>query len=216
MRIHVLIETLSVAKTMMYNVPHLIDEDSLSNLGSAAEKLEESLKIDCKAIFEGINGETCNNVNLLNLDLVFKIGLPMFFLGSASVIDHLDVEEDINQISSDTKQPVELIFQLVRNYKAIPHAVASYKIERPDFELNRFGSLSAELIKEYKLTRVHTTLDESLCHGYFFNFLTRPRSPENNHYLMHLETVLNQFAHVNVLFTLLPKVVNDFDQEHPT
>lgn len=96
MRIHILIETLSVAKTMMYHVPHLIDEDSLSNLGSAIEKLEESLRIDCKEIFEGMNGETCNAVNLLNLDLAFKIGLPLFFLGSASVIDHLDVEEDIN------------------------------------------------------------------------------------------------------------------------
>lgn len=210
MRIHVLIETLSVAKTIMYHVPHLIDEKILSNLGNAVEKLEKSLKIDCKSIFEGINEETCKNVNLLNLDLAFKIGLPMFFLGSASVIEQLE-EEDINQISSDTKQPVELIFQLVRNYKAIPHAVASYKVERPDFDFNRFGSLSAELIKEYKFTRVHTTLDESICHGYFFNFLTRPRSPENNHNLMHLETVLNQFAHVNVLYTLLPKVDVDSD-----
>lgn len=74
---------------------------------------------------------------------MFKIGLPLFFLGSGSVIDHLDVEEDINQISSDTKQPVELVFQLVRNYKAIPHAVASFKKESPDFELNQCGSLSA-------------------------------------------------------------------------
>lgn len=62
MRLYVLVETLSVAKTMMYHVPHLIDEDIISNLGSAVEKLEESLKIDCKAIFEGVNGETCEAV----------------------------------------------------------------------------------------------------------------------------------------------------------
>lgn len=103
MRLHVLIETLSVAKTMMYHVPHLIDEDILKNLANAVEKLEESLRIDCKAIFEGMNSETCDAVKLLNLDFVFKIGLPLFFLGSSSVIDRLDVEEDINQISSDTK-----------------------------------------------------------------------------------------------------------------
>ena len=80
----------------MYHVPHLIDEDSLSDLGSAIEKLEESLHIDCKHIFEGINEETCDVRKMLNLDLAFKIGLPLFFIGNTSVIDQFDFEEDIN------------------------------------------------------------------------------------------------------------------------
>lgn len=54
------------------------------------------------------------------MDLALKIGLPLFFLGSPSVIDHLDFEEDISQISNDTKQPVELVMRLVRNFKSIP------------------------------------------------------------------------------------------------
>jgi hypothetical protein len=62
MRIYILTETLSPVKTIMYHVPHLFDEDSLSNLGDAVEKLEESLHINCKDIFEGINGETCDAV----------------------------------------------------------------------------------------------------------------------------------------------------------
>lgn len=63
------------------------------------------------------------------------------------------------------------------------------------------------------MTRAHTTLDEASCHGYFFNFLVRPRSIENNHRLMQLEAILNQFAHVNVLFSLLHKGGDDFDRE---
>jgi hypothetical protein len=62
MRIYILTETLSPVKTIMYHVPQLFDEDSLSNLGDAVEKLEDSLHINCKDIFEGINGETCDAV----------------------------------------------------------------------------------------------------------------------------------------------------------
>ena len=110
------------------------------------EKLEEALKIDIKGIFDGINKETNEMINMQNMDIVFKIGLPVFFLGSTCVIDHIEIEEDISAITTDTKQPVELVFQLVRNFKSIPHAIASYKIKRTDFELNVFGYITARMI----------------------------------------------------------------------
>lgn len=62
------------------------------------------------------------------------------------------------------------------------------------------------------MSRASTNLEEAHCHGYFFNFLVRPRSLENNHFLMNLEALLNQFANVNVLFSLLPKG-DDFDHQ---
>ena len=47
---------------------------------------------------------------MLNLDFIFKLAMPLFFLGFPCVMDYLEIEEDVNQISADTEQPVELVF----------------------------------------------------------------------------------------------------------
>ena len=85
----------------MVNVPHLFAEERLEKMSDAIEKLEEGLKIDIKAIFDGVNKETNEIVNMHNMDLVLKIGLPVYFLGSPSVIDHIEIEEDICSIRND-------------------------------------------------------------------------------------------------------------------
>ena len=58
--------------------------------------------------------------------------------------------------------------------------MASYKVGRTDFEHNNFGYLSAKLIKEYKVNRTRSNLDENHCHSYFTTFLVRPRCIDNN------------------------------------
>lgn len=73
---------------------------------------------------------------------MFKLGLPLFYVGCQSVTDVIEIEEDIQQISSDTRQPVELVFRLVSNYKSIPHAIVSWQEGRTEFQFNSFGEIS--------------------------------------------------------------------------
>lgn len=206
-RIFILIETLSIVKTIMGNVPHLLTEDSLKQLSDAFDQLEQSLGIDSKDLFVGVNDETDEMVNSVNMDLVFKIGMPLFYLGSPSVIDIIEIEDEINQISSDTNQPVDLVFQLVRNFKSVPQAMASWKQGRTEFETNDFGFLTAKLISEFK----SSSIQASECHSLFTNFLVRPRDLAINQKLMSLEHLLNSRAHINVLFSVLPKDQGDIE-----
>lgn len=95
---------------------------------------------------------------------MLKLGLPLFFLGSPSVIDHIDCVDDIAQISNDTHQPVELIMSLVRNFKGIPKAITSFKVGQTEFEYNTFGYISKKLIEEYMTSRQVPCLKADLCH----------------------------------------------------
>jgi hypothetical protein len=54
------------------------------------------------AIFDGIKKETNEAQNMLNMDLIFKIALPLFFLGSPTVVDYFEIEGELNQVSADT------------------------------------------------------------------------------------------------------------------
>lgn len=101
-RLFILIETLSLVKTIMVNVPHLLAEDRLKHLSNAFDALEQSLNIDSKDIFTGVNDETDDVVNMQNMDLLFKIGMPLFYLGSPSLYDNLEIEEENKQIADDT------------------------------------------------------------------------------------------------------------------
>jgi hypothetical protein len=54
------------------------------------------------AIFDGIKKETNEAQNMLNMDLIFKVALPLFFLGSPTVVDYFEIEGELNQVSADT------------------------------------------------------------------------------------------------------------------
>lgn len=63
LRVYIFAETLSIISLIMANAPHLLDEDNLTKLSEAFEKLEASLMIDAEAIFDGMKDETKEAVN---------------------------------------------------------------------------------------------------------------------------------------------------------
>lgn len=142
-------------------------------------------------IFDGIKKETNEAQNMLNMDLIFKIALPLFFLGSPAVVDYFEIEGELNQVSADTKQPVELVLQLVRNFKSIPHAITSYRIEKTDLEFNSFGYICANMLDDCHSVHKKFHVLRDKCHSYFTTFLVRPRNIKNNTDLLELETILN-------------------------
>jgi hypothetical protein len=98
---------------------------------------------------------------------------------------------------------MELVFQLVRNFKSIPHALASWRKGRTEFQTNLCGILGGKLLEN----------ESENCHAYFTEFLVRPRSHANNLKLQKLEYLLNTKVHVNFVWSLCHKIKHESKQE---
>jgi hypothetical protein len=52
------------------------------------------------------------------------------------------------------------------------------------------------------------------CHSYFTTFLVRPRNVKNNSDLLELETILNVWAKINVVYSIFERNEDQMEEEH--
>jgi len=206
---------------MHLNVPILPFKARFRML-EAVKELIEALKVDLDSLAKGFEGEINEACGLHNLDFIFSIFMPLYFLQFESILSEKSSDEELKALALDFKCSVEMAYQLKRNSFSLPKIITCFKIGEETGELegdiNFYSYLCQKLLDtaSKQAERVDNTrlsvlerrhCDETL--ELLAMFVERPLGREVNDRLLHIEKLLHEEAGIDVTWALLRSKEND-------